>query len=267
MILTDSHMHSSFSGDCEVAMTMMIQAAIDKGLKTITFTEHHDLEFPYVGINFELDLKAYHSTIQQLKDTYKGQIEILIGIELGMQTHLHGQLSELVHAHEYDFILASSHLANGKDPYDKGFFEGKTKLNAYKEYFEYATEQIEKFDEFDSYAHLDYVIRYWLEEDKAFNYEDLSDVLDKLLLAVIKKEKAIEVNTSGYRYGLGQPHPSYGILKRYHDLGGRRLTIGSDAHRPQDLAHAFSLLEEELKAIGFTGYTLYQQRKPLHISF
>ncbi len=267
MIKADCHSHSDFSGDCEVAMTDMVDAAIDKKLEYLALTEHHDLDFPQCDYDFELDIDSYFPYIADLKAKYQDRIIILIGIELGMQTHLHDTLSELVKSRGYDFILASSHLIVGQDPYDANYFNTRGREDGYREYFRYALEQVENFDDFDAYGHLDYVIRYWLEDNKKFEYAEFQDVLDPLLKAIIKKDKSIEVNTSGYKYGLDQPHPSYGILERYYELGGRNITIGSDAHKPEELKRAFDQVEERLKMIGFDGYLVYVQRKPVKIKF
>lgn len=267
MIIADCHSHSDFSGDCEAAMADMAEAAIAKSLRYLAVTEHHDLDFPPCGIDFELDIDSYFPHISDLKARLEGRLTLLAGLEIGMQTHLHPVLGGIVGSREYDFILASSHLADGKDPYDAGFFSGRTRDQGYRDYFRSILEQIEGFEDFDAYGHLDYVIRYWPGEDKQFEYKEFQDVLDPILETLIRKGKAIEVNTSGYRYGLGQPHPSYGILQRYYELGGRRITIGSDAHRPEDLASMFREVETRLKAIGFDGYLVHIKRQPFTIPF
>ena len=91
---------------------------------------------------------------------------------------------------------------------------------------------------------------------------ECSDTLDSVLKLIIEKGKGIEVNTAAYRLGLGEPHPNKGILKRYHELGGEIITLGSDAHCPEHLAFCFKDVSEILKDIGFKYYSLYTDRKP-----
>lgn len=261
-MLADYHLHSNFSGDCQVPMKDMIEGAIQNGVNRLCFTEHHDLDFPHPTLNFELDIPRYLETIRGYQEDYKHQIQILIGIELGMQIHLHEKLNTLVSSADYDFVLASSHLANGIDPYDKIFFEGRSQHKAYLDYFEAILANIKGYNNFDVYGHLDYVIRKGDNDKKAFVYEDFKEILDEILKLLIKKDKGIELNTSGYRYGLNNPHPTTDILKHYHDLGGQILTIGSDAHHPKHLLSHFDTSKDLLKSLGFTQFTTFVKRQP-----
>jgi histidinol-phosphatase (PHP family) len=87
--------------------------------------------------------------------------------------------------------------------------------------------------------------------------------LDDVLRTILDCGKGIEINTSGYKYGLGHAHPKTEILKRYRELGGEIITIGSDAHKPEHLCYDFHLVPELLKSLGFTYYTTFVQRKPV----
>lgn len=82
---------------------------------------------------------------------------------------------------------------------------------------------------------------------------------------LIKNEIALEVNTGGYKYGLGEPNPCADILKRYKELGGKLLTIGSDAHDPAYLAYEFSRLRELLISCGFSSYYIFKKRAPMEL--
>ena len=77
----------------------------------------------------------------------------------------------------------------------------------------------------------------------------------------------IVLNTAGYKYGFLQPHPALAILRRYYALGGRLLTIGADAHRPEHIAFAFDRTEAALRSVGFTGYCIFESRRMQEIPF
>ena len=92
MIIADCHMHSEFSADSSAPMEAMIMSAIDKGLKTICFTEHMDYDYlPQPGepetLDFTVDMQAYTNRLMQLKDMYANRIEVLYGIEMGMMPY------------------------------------------------------------------------------------------------------------------------------------------------------------------------------------
>lgn len=260
-MLSDYHLHSDFSGDCQVPMEEMIQSAIDKGLKRLCFTEHHDLDFPHPTIDFTLDIDSYFKSLLEYKEQYKEQIQILAGIELGMQEHLYPTLTNIVNKYPFDFVLASNHLANGIDVYDKIYFQERSQYKGYLEYFEDMLRNVTNYTDFDSYGHLDYVIRYGDFANKKLAYQDFKEVLDEILKKIITNGKGIEANTSGYRYNLSEPHPSRSILSHYKELGGEIITIGSDAHHPKHLIHRFREVKTLLKEVGFSHFTTFVDRK------
>ncbi len=146
---------------------------------------------------------------------------------------------------------------------DSGFFEGYTRKEAYLRYFEEVLQNIKLYDnEFDVYGHLDYVVRYGGYAEKRIDYQEFREILDEILIQLIKKDKGIEINTSGIRYGLGNPHPNIDIVKRYKELGGKIITIGSDAHKVEDFAKDFDIAYDLLKEAGFDEIAIFHHRKP-----
>ena len=121
-------------------------------------------------------------------------------------------------------------------------------------------ENIKKFSNFDVYGHLDYVVRYGPNKDKEYTYEKYKDILDSILKLLIEKGKGIEINTGGVKSGLKELHPCTSIVKRYRELGGEIITIGSDAHTPEHIASHFNRAEEVLKECGFKYYTIFEKR-------
>lgn len=267
MILTDLHTHTDLSGDCKTPAKDMIDKARSLGLKYYGITDHHDVDFPECGLNFQLDLDHYDHYIHTLQDTYTTHdFTLLYGIEYGMQPHLGPDLNHIQNKYTYDYIIGSNHLANGVDPYDKTYFDGISRNEGYLKYFKSIADNLELFNHIHIMAHLDYVIRYWRRDDhRLYAYDEFKDVLDTILKTLIRKDIALEVNTSGYKYRLGQAHPSYDVLSRYYDLGGRLITLGSDAHLPENIGDSFGAAEAKLKAIGFQAYVYYKKRRPFEL--
>ena len=259
MIISDCHLHSSYSGDSDTPMEEMIKAAIGKGLKEVCFTEHQDFDFIYEDNEpkdyFEVNTDQYLYDLAVLKE-YAGKICVSFGIELGLQEHLAQKLAIYSRSHEFDFIIASQHLCNRKDPYLKSFFEGRDEKEAYHEYFAYEAMN------FDSFGHLDYVLRYGPTRNTNFSMKEYGDDIDVILKRLIAGEKSLEVNTSGFSYNMNATHPCRDILKRYKELGGELITIGSDAHNVDKVGSHFSEAEEMLLDLGFEYYAIYKQRMP-----
>jgi len=97
-----------------------------------------------------------------------------------------------------------------------------------------------------------------------YNYSDYADLLDVVLKTLISYGKGIELNTAGLKYGLGYPHPKAEVLKRYKELGGELITIGSDSHKTEHLCYDFNLVPDLLKDLGYHYYAAYVQGKPIY---
>lgn len=264
-ILTDYHTHSYFSGDCNTPMESMITKAVSLGMTHLCFTEHLDLDYPVregESLDFNLATDQYRSEFLTLKEKYAKNPQLLWGVELGLQKHIFSELHNYVQNHPFDFIIASSHLCNGGDPYYPDFFEGRKEDDIYEEYFSSILENVKIFTDYDVYGHLDYIVRYGPNKDARYSYEKYRDIFDSLLKVIIEKGKGIELNTGGVKYGLKDLHPASSVLKRYKELGGEIITIGSDAHTPENLLHHFSRAKAVLEECGFQYYTIFKERKP-----
>lgn len=248
-------------------MEDMVLKGIELGLAEMCFTEHNDFDYPVTASEpsgfFEINPDAYLYDFLKLREKYAKQITLFFGVELGLQPHLSQKNAAFAKAHEYDFIIGSSHLCHRKDPYYPAFFEGRPQEEAYLEYFESILENLKVYSNFDVYGHLDYVVRYGPTKDQDYSYERYREILDQILTKLIDMEKGIEINTGALAKGMREPNPCTGILKRYRQLGGEIVTAGSDAHEPGQIAHAFSRAAEILKDCGFRYYATYQKRTPV----
>ena len=117
--------------------------------------------------------------------------------------------------------------------------------------------------DFDVLGHIDYVVRYGKETAEHYSYRKYADEIDAILKKVLDMGKGIELNTGGYKYGLGfcNPHPD--IIRRYRELGGEIITVGADAHCPEHIAYDFAKAKAVLEECGFRYYTVFEERKPV----
>lgn len=266
-ILADLHLHSSYSGDSDAPMEEMIKKAIASGLNTICFTEHIDIDYPLrddmTENIFTLNSDAFLYELLGYKNKYADKIEVLFGLECGMQPHLSRENAKIIKEHEYDFILGSVHLCGGADPYYPDYWTGKEEEAVVRQYFEETYRNIRALGNFDSLAHLDYIIRYTKTMDKKYEYAKYQDILDKILEHLIDRDKALELNTGSLRKGMDQCNPCIDVIKRYKELGGEMITVGSDAHKPEDVATGLDKANEILADCGFKYYTVFSGRIPM----
>ena len=257
----DQHMHCNFSGDSDALPEDMIKAGIAHGLSGICFTDHLDYDYPEEPNIFLLDFDNYFKVLSDLKEKYADKISVNIGIELGLQIQAAGQNLAVAEKYPFDFIIGSSHVVNHMDPYYPEFFAGRDEDAAYMEYFESVLENINSDVDFDVYGHIDYVVRYGPNKNAFYTYEKFTDIIDEILTQLISKGKGIEVNTGGFKYGLGHPNPTEDIIKRYRELGGEIITMGADAHVPEYVAYEFDKTAQIIKNCGFKYYTVFKNRK------
>lgn len=257
----DQHMHCNFSGDSDALPEDMIKAGIAHGLSGICFTDHLDYDYPEEPNIFLLDFDNYFKALSDLRKKYADKISVNIGIELGLQPQAAGQNLAVAEKYPFDFIIGSSHVVNHMDPYYPEFFAERNEDEAYMEYFESVLENINSCVDFDVYGHIDYVVRYGPNKNAFYTYEKFKDIIDEILTQLISKGKGIEVNTGGFKYGLGHPNPTEDIIKRYRELGGEIITMGADAHVPEYVAYEFGKTAQIIKNCGFKYYTVFKNRK------
>ena len=262
---SDFHLHSDFSGDSDTSLHEMIEEGIRLGLETMCFTDHQDWDYPSEDTSFTFDTDSYFSELARLKERYADKITILTGVEIGLQPHLSERLKHYVEKYPFDFIIGSSHVVHRMDPYYPEFFESRSEEEAYQEYFESIIENVRLFSDFDVYGHIDYVVRYGPNKGLYYSYEKYADVIDRILKLLIEKGCGIELNTAGFKYGLGYPNPHPDVIKRYHELGGEIITVGSDGHKPEHIAYDFHRVSSILKDAGFRYYTVFEKRIPSFI--
>ena len=174
-------------------------------------------------------------------------------------TFIYSSTEESKKQYPFDFVIASSHLVNGIDPYYPVYKDKFPGTSGYHAYFQSIIENIKSFQDFDIYGHLDYVCRYI---QVPYIPSDFKDLIDEILRKIIELGKGIEVNTAGLAKGLSFPHPHPFILKRYLELGGEIITIGSDAHTAPNIGAFFSKTEKHLLSLGYKYYTTFKDRKP-----
>lgn len=262
-MLPDYHFHTSFSGDSDTDPRTQLDRAVSLGMKSLCVTDHHDFDVDS-PIDFTLDTDRYMETMLALKEEYRDRIDLRIGIELGLQPHLEEYFNGLLGRYPFDFVIGSTHFINRKDPTYPEYFEGKEEQNVYLEYFLVTLLNLKSSDSYDVAGHIDYLVRYGPNKDKFYSYDAYRDILDEILKTVIQKGKGIECNTAGFRKGLNAPNPCIELLKRYRELGGEILTLGSDAHIPGDLGADFDRTRELLSECGFTFYTEFSNRTPVY---
>jgi histidinol-phosphatase (PHP family) len=260
--MIDLHVHSHFSSDCEEKMEDMIQEAIQRKIDVIAITDHIDYDYKDPTINFDFNVEEFLSEIKKLKKKYQDKIQILIGLELGLQEHITDKLRVLTNQYAFDFIIGSFHTVDSKDLYRGDFYVDRTSEEAWDIYLDEVYSTLLKFDNFSVLGHLDLIKRY-NEGVRNVKFSDYKEKLEEIFKLIIKRNIGLEVNTSGLRktYGLNETLPSKEILEIYYECGGRIITIGSDSHVKETLGSHYKQVKEMLNSIGFEDLYVFEGMK------
>lgn len=257
----DFHVHTSFSMDCLVPMEDMARYAMEKrGQKAICFTDHIDLDHPYKP--FDVDGESYLKKITAVQSRYPA-IKLYAGLEIGYTKETHQRLVEKVQSVPLDYVLLSRHVVNGVDPVDiYCYFSGKTRLQAYREYLLAVLESVTAFPDYDAVAHIGYVIKNapYKKEEIPLLLEDLPDIWEEILRFLAQNGKALEINTSRYEAML-DGIPGFDVVRRFKELGGEWVILGSDAHAPAGIAQGFDACMARLSDLGYRYLAAFSQRK------
>jgi len=263
--LFDCHVHSSFSTDSITDARLFCQKAIDTGLNGIVFTDHIDYDFPGHEDEFQFDFDEYSAYMDNLKEKFAPALRVLKGVEIGIQPHVVEKTNSIFINHDFDYVICSVHILDGVDPYDGEYYNGKTKQRAYDIYLEKVLYAITHFKNFDMAGHIEYIIRRAGYEDRSLRYNDHKDLLDEIFKLLISEGKGIELNTGSFRDDGGTASPEYDInvLKRYKELGGELLCLGSDAHSIDYVGYKFDFFKSVIKDAGFKYICHFENRKPV----
>lgn len=269
----DSHIHTRFSADSEAPVHAQAEAALEKKLRHICFTDHIDYDYPDTEAHLEWDipLEAYFSRLRCLQEEYRGRLDIAIGVEMGLQSHILEHARGTIRQYPFDYVIGSIHLTRGADPYYEELWTRYSQDEIYRRYFEDTLENVHAFEDFDSLGHLDYIARYGRRYAKKhqwehiYSYRRYADIIDEILWELIRKGKALECNAKGMEGGGLFPNPHPDIIKRYIELGGELITLGADAHAPEGLALHYDRLADILAECGVKSVAVYHNRIPEQI--
>ena len=223
----DYHMHSRVSFDGHHTGLAMAQAALAAGLKEICFTDHLDYDPLGQMGKLDFDTESYNLEYDSLE---LPGLKIRRGMEFGMDIHNVEQFKKDLQRRHFDFVLGSIHFVDDLDVFSEPYWSGKTVFQAERRYLEATLESVKLHDDFDVLAHLTYISKTKCHPaPRPVPYAEHRELIDEILKVLAAKGKGMEMNTSGMDR-CGGFLPTADIFRRFKELGGEIVTVGSDAH-------------------------------------
>ncbi len=288
MMLVDYHIHSEFSDDSHELMEIQIEEAINRKIEEICFCDHvdygikkdwdeGDIEYRKGdGISNDddkleplanVDYPKYFMKLKEMKEKYASSISIKQGLEFGIQTSTIDKYNKLYNQYqnELDFVLLSVHQIDNLELWTQDYQKGKTQAEYNIGYYKEIYNIMKHYNNYSVLAHLNLIERYDLEG--IYPFEEIKDIIAEILKLAILNNKGIEINTSNYHYGIKETFPNMEILKLYKDLGGKIITIGSDAHSRKYIGdHIENTLMFLKEAIGLKEICIFNKMLPSFIN-
>lgn len=267
--LFDNHNHSQFSFDGKkTTVEASALAAKEKGLGGICFSDHCDFYVPPMKASFEdlvpehFDITQQQAEIDRVRTITGDQFQILKGIEVGMYEECRDEIRKTLADNTFDQIIASVHYIERTDPYYGGFYDGKDWKEAYGKYLETIYREMTWLGDFDIMGHYDYIVRYAPYPQACIRYRDFSDIFDTMFRYLIFEGKALEINTKSYiRHAGREVTLDLDVLRRYREMGGEIISLGSDSHDASRPGDHFSHFAGLLKSLGFRWTSHYRNRR------
>ncbi|MBO5851388.1 MAG: histidinol-phosphatase HisJ family protein [Clostridia bacterium] len=264
------HNHTIYSHDGHSTVNEIIESAIEKNMKAVALTDHIDMLL-FEERNIYENAKSCYADFLKAKEKYDGKIKILMGAEMGEEIFEPEKAQKIRNIGEFDVFLASCHFVKSFGyEYDVCYADvpmwSHNKINRFlNDYFDILLKTVKETD-FDVLSHLDYPLRYANAiYKKDYDTTKHDSVIKEILKIVAKKGKALEVNTkNGDDMGVFLPSTYY--LNMFNEVGGKYVTLGSDAHFASRLLNGIEKGKKLLKDCGFDDYYYFEKRKPYPVS-
>jgi histidinol-phosphatase (PHP family) len=249
----DSHLHTLRSPDADAQLDAYCRLALERGIAELAITDHVDFDpaMPAYG---------YASFADRERDVRDAGarwadrgLAVRFGVEVTYERRYEDDIRGWLASHPHDFVIGSVHIS-AHSPYKAGnvarFVAGRPLGEVVEPYFREVTSAA-RSGLFDTIGHLDFVKRYLVPHVLPDDLAAAPELYEPMLAALVETGTALEVNASGLRQLPRETYPSAAIVARYRDLGGRHVTIGSDAHRTEWFAYGLRQAYRHAAGAGF----------------
>ncbi len=254
MKLYDQHLHTFISSDSQERFENYIKVAESLGHTHFVTTEHLDLSCHSFGGDDMPDLVAFQNCLDNLQE--KTSLQILKGIEIGYKHSRIHDIEAILQKENFDVIIMSVHESETASCLDPVFLGEFTPAQAYDAYLDIYLHMLENIHNYDIVGHVDFLLRY-MDKTPIENHEEK---LTALCQKIIAQDKCLEFNTR-FLYRHDDSSALRYIFALYYACGGRKISLGSDAHMVRDYLGAFDDALTIVKDLGFTHVSTFQKRQ------
>lgn len=256
----DYQVHSYCSHDGRASIREQCARAVELGLEEIGFSEHKDFDPADPAVD-HFDYDRYAAEIAQAREEFAGRLVVRMGVEIDYQSWFEDKIADFLRVHPFDFVIGSVHYVDRVKLMTPEYVRGRTVEEAYRLYFRAVRDSVTS-GLIDVLGHLEYANRLGVQVFGPYDPTPYREQVTELCDLLIARGVALEINTAGLRQGVGHTYPCAEHVALYAARGGSRISIGSDSHHPDELAHFYPVAARLALANGFQHVTTWENRTP-----
>ncbi len=251
----DSHLHTVRSPDANAMLEAYCVLAVERGIAELAITDHVDFDPTMPAYGFASFADRERDVREAAERWEPHGLAIRFGVEVTYERRLEEDIRGWLRRHPHDYVIGSVHVS-AESPYKATnvatFTSGRSLPDIVGPYFDDVIGAA-RSGLFDTIGHLDFVKRYLVPHVLPAQLAAAPDLYEPVLAALVDSGTALEVNASGLRQLPRETYPSAAIVARYRELGGRHVTVGSDAHRVEWFAYGLARAYHQVVEAGFEG--------------
>ena len=254
----DYHVHSNFSSDAGASIHALCMSAIDQGLPEIGLSEHYDLH-PKESKPVFYRPEAWWEEFERVRRELNGQLILRAGIEIGEPHRFPDEIRDLLSHYPYDYVIGSLHYVGGDLMLDNKLLAERGADGILQIYFQELAEMT-RAPQFDILGHFDVPVRNGKPIWGSYDPRRYEAPIRTVLQNCIDHKLSLDINSGGLRKPAMNLMPDPLILQWYRQMGGERLTLGSDAHAAEQVGMNLDRALEAVKTAGLKTITHYHRR-------
>lgn len=275
-LLVDIHSHSNLSHDGSDEPLDMARRAAELGVTHYALTDHIEVdEFGLTEWDYFAAIAKFKPACEKIRSKFGDKMKIYFAAEIGQALYDLPAAEKILSENDYDFVIGSVHRTEHYEHMSKIPDTEFDRKRVIKEYFDEML-ALAEWGKFSTLAHMTFLMRFVnidtpsglvcdKEKRTGAAFDTYKPIIDKILETIIKKDIALEANSSGYRRGLGGPMAGAPFIKRYRELGGKMITVGSDAHEVCDVGADIPQCIELVKELGFGEICVFEKKEPVFL--
>lgn len=264
-MLVDYHTHHYRCGHASGNMEDYVEAALRAGLSEVGLSDHSPIyhlgsdphPFPGTAMSHH-EFPMYLREMHEVRERFRGRIHVRLGVESDHVVGWDDHYRSLWRSTPLDYVIGSVHWLGPWSIFSPELPAGRSADDIYEEYL-HGTQAAARSGAYDIIGHLD-----CLKTRGHIPDLSITPLLEDTVRVLAESGVAIELNTSGWRKGLGEPYPREELLAVCCHYGVP-VTLGSDAHRPEDVAADFPRAVALLERVGYTSLVRFESREKFEI--